>query len=436
MTAFACRTRNASGEVVEKRIEANSEREAMSQLEKSGLFPVRISAVVDDRDSSGLLDWPDTANHAAKDTIASLVGSASGANNYAAKTSRKKAKVSRKDLMQFSLQLGSSLDAGMPILQGVASSIQLTRNVSFQRVLGSICTDIESGLTLSESMARHPEVFPHAYVGTVAAGEKSGMLEDMLENLVEFLEADMEMRGDIRSAIMYPAIVVVTLCLAIVVLIAFVVPRFTAFYAGFDTQLPLATRVLISTSAFMENHYGFLIVAAIGSIFVFKRLLRIPQVSAMRDRFVLRIPILGEMIETAVTLEIVQLLGLFTKAGVPILEAIESAAQTTGNAKYRHDLRSVAAGILGGQTFAAGMESVSCFPLEARHMLANGEATGSLERACNSTAKRYKKELSYKTKTLATLIEPLLTLVLAVIVLFIALAVFLPMWDLVSVVGN
>lgn len=420
MTAFACRTRNASGDVVEKVVEAFNTKEAMMLLEKSGLFPIKISPVGEKSIAvTAAVAEPDRA-------LASAVTSTDR---------RKKYKVSRKDVMQFALQLSSSLDAGVPILEGVRSSIQLTRNEAFKELLARICISIEGGSLLSEAMDDYPEVFSSAFVGTIAAGERSGTIEDMLDNLADFLEADMEMRADIRSAIMYPAIVVVTLCIAIVVLIVFVVPRFTAFYSGFDAELPLATRILISSSSFMENHYIVLIMAIAALVFAFKRVLKVPEVRATCDRIVLRLPVFGNLIETAITLQAIQLLGLFTKSGVPILEAIQCAARTTTNTKYKQDLLSVAAGIAAGETMTSGMEAVNCFPLEARHMLANGESTGTMDRACESAAKRYKKELRYKTKILATLIEPMLTLVLAVIVLFIALAVFLPMWDLISVVG-
>jgi MSHA biogenesis protein MshG len=421
MATFNCKTRNASGEVVEKVVDAASHREVMVRLEQEGLYPIQIIP----------------GNQPLMPTVTGFpVVENAPAAGLSKRRAKKRGKVSRKELMQFSLQLSSSLDAGVPILDGVRTSISLTRNDTFKWVLNQICTDIEGGKSFSEAMESHPRVFPEVYIGTVAAGEKSGSLDEMLDNLAEFLEAEMEMRADVRSAIMYPAIVVATLCVAIVVLIVFVVPRFAAFYSGFDSELPLATRILIGGSSFMENHYGVTLLVLFSVVFFTRRLLGMAKVRARCDELLLRIPVLGRLIETAITLHVVQLMGLFSRAGVPILDAIQTAANTTKNSKYKRDLKSVAAGISVGQTLASGMDSVQCFPLEARHMLANGESTGSLERACYAAAKRYKKELRFMTKSLATFIEPLLTLVLAVVVLFVALAVFLPMWDLVDVVGK
>lgn len=425
MTAFACMTRDSSGASVEKNVEAETVRDAMALLEKDGLYPIQITPLENGEAKA--------SSSAAKKVRSRAKERSHIAPEQTVSKANRKYKVGRKEVMQFSVQLGSSLEAGIPILQGVRSCADMTRNQSFREVLLAMAIEIEGGAPLSDAMKQFPGVFPHAYVGTVAAGEASGTLEDMLDNLVEFLEADLEVRADVRSAIMYPAIVVVTLCLAVAVLVVFVVPRFTAFYSGFDSELPVAMRALMSFSNFLQEHYAWVLVGMVGCVFGAIRLLKVDAVAAARDHFVLRIPVLGKLIETSLTLQVVQLLGLFTKAGVPILDAMRSAASTVGNTKFREDLHRVAEGISSGETMAAGMEEVNCFPQEARYMLANGESTGSMERACMSTAKRYKKELRSMTKTLATLIEPILTLVLAGIVLFIALAVFLPMWDLAQV---
>lgn len=417
MTAFACRTRDAAGTAVDRNVEAETVRDAMALLEADGLYPIEVTPV----------------EEATTKKPAKQRASADSRQKKVSTKGAHRLKVGRKEVMQFSVQLGSSLEAGIPILQGIQACADMTRNTNFQQVLTEMAVDIEGGAPLSDAMRKYPGVFPHAYVGTVAAGEKSGTLEHMLENLVEFLEADLEVRSDVRSAIMYPAIVVVTLCIAVAVLVVFVVPRFTAFYSGFDSELPIATRALMSFSSFLQEHYALVLLGMVGVGFGLFRSMRVPAIAAVRDRFILRIPVLGKLIETSITLQVVQLLGLFTKAGVPILDAIRSSASTVGNTKIRQDLNTVADGISSGQTMASCMQEVDCFPPEARHMLANGESTGSMERACMSTAKRYKKELRTMTKTLATLIEPMLTLVLAGIVLFIALAVFLPMWDLANV---
>jgi type II secretory pathway component PulF len=420
MTSFACRTRNETGSVIEKVIQANSKREALSLLQRDGLFPISVSAVAVAEYVAGN---PQEASRGSGQTLLTAKQKKKGGS-----------KVSRKELMQFSLQLSGSLSAGIPILGALKSVRSLTKNPNFKRVLAGICVDLESGISLSESMEKHPRVFPAVYTGTISAGEKSGTLDNMLENLAEYLEADMEVRSDLKSAIMYPAIVVITLCIAIVVLMVFVVPRFATFYSGFGSDLPLATKILIYGSDFISNNILAIAGGLVGFGFALRAFLRRPPVRRKMDRIVLKIPVIGKLVQTAITLQVIQILGLFTQAGVPILEALQTAASTTGNSKIKQDILNVATEISVGETMTTGMEKSNCFPQEARQMLANGESTGSMERACFAVVRRFKKELRYQTKTVATLIEPLLTLVLAVIVLFVALAVFLPMWDMVKVV--
>ncbi len=406
MTAFASRSRNSRGEIVEKTLEGASLNEVLMHLESQGLFPIDVKPLAE--------------------------GAQPGSPPS---TQRVRGRVKRKDLMQFSIQLSSALGAGVAIFAALQSIRQQTQNAALARVLEQMCRDLEEGLSLSAAMRRHPKVFPHVYVGTIEAGEKSGTLDDMLDNLAEYLEAEMEVRSDVRSAVLYPAIVISTLCIAITVLIVFIVPRFAAFYSGFDAELPLPTRILITSSSLVSDHYVPLLLALGGLVFGVRRALRRPRLREMVDRKALRVPLVGTLLETSTTLHVVQMLGLFSRAGVPLLESLRTIANTVANTKFRNDLLAVADGVSVGDSLTSGLEARQCFPMAARHMIANGEATGTMERACESVARRYKKELRYLTKNVATFIEPLLTLVLAVVVLFVALAVFLPMWDLVKVVG-
>lgn len=423
MSTFACRTRDGGGSVIELQIEAATRREALQMLERDGLVPVRVQEV---KSSKAVKSTP----------LSPHVAAAIDVPKAAPSKSNIRGRVTRKELMQFSLQLSGSLGAGVPILNSLKSVRTLTKNKAFKSILSEICVDLENGMALSDAMEKHPRVFPSVYTGTIAAGEKSGTLDDMLDNLAEYLEADMEIRSDLKSAIMYPAIVVVALCLAIVALMVFVVPRFATFYSGFGSELPLATRLLIDGSEAIQTHWMFVLGGIIGAIFGMRAMMRRPAVRAKADRMILKIPVVGKLVDTAITLQVIQILGLFTQAGVPILEALQTAARTTSNSKYCSNLVQVSTEVAVGETVASGLEKVQCFPQEARQMLANGEATGTLEQACTGVVRRYKKELRYQTKQVATLIEPMLTLVLAVIVLFVALAVFLPMWDMVKVVGK
>ena len=418
MSLFTCRSRSASGAVVDREVEAESKLEAKAILERDGLIPVKI---VESRTS-------------AKGTKS---GKRSGDGDAPPrKSGTRSRKVKRKELMRFTFQLGSSIHAGVPILSAIESISRQVKNPGFRDVLIDVTADIHSGLALSAAMAKHPKVFDEIYVNTIAAGEKSGTLSEVMDNLSDQIEEEIEIRSDVRSALMYPGIVISMLVLAIGVLVIFVVPRFGEFYAGFKTELPLPTRVLIGTSTFLKEY--FLIVAAAGAamMFGFVQFLRTPLGRRLFDRFLLRIPVIGGIIESAVTLRVIQMIALFSKAGVPLLEGLETISRAVANTKFRADLVVVADSVASGESLAKSMEDAECLPVEARQMISNGEMTGSLEQSCFSVARHYKKELHYQTKNLATLIEPILTLVLAVVVVFVALATFLPMWDLAKVVKN
>jgi len=385
----------------------------MKLLEQVGLCPVKITEVQ-------------------REPVARAAAAGTGAAGPV--SSRRGNRVNRKELMHFSLQLSSSLSAGVPLLTSITNFAEQTQNPSFRTVLTQMVLDIQGGASLSSAMARHPRVFPFVYCRTIAAGEQSGTVERMLTDLAEYLEAEMQVISDVRSALLYPAIVVGTLCIAISVLILFVVPRFTEFYSRFGTELPLPTRVLISGTNLLTNHGVLMAIGFAGLVALAMKLVRSPGGRSWIDRALLRVPVLGRLIETALTLRVVQILGLSTQAGLPMLESLDLIASTTSSKKMSGDIRRVASGVRGGATLTESMKAANCFPLPARQMLASGESSGSLERACFAIAKQYQRELHYLTKNLATFIEPLLTLVLAGIVLFVALAVFLPMWNLVKIV--
>ena len=419
MGTFATESRDARGRTVKRRLEAGSQSEAIRLLELEGLYPLEVRELrAAPRRSTGAQTRADDAPSV-----------------RAASEGRVDGRVRSKHLMNFSMQLSSATGAGVPIHGALSSIAKQTPDRRFRTVLEQMCEDLQAGQSLSAAMRNHPRAFPEVYASTVAAGEESGSLDDVLEHLSEFLEAEMEVRADVRAALLYPAVVVAAIGLAVTVLIVFVVPRFTTFYSGFDTELPLPTRMLVAASGFVQRYLlvitAVLFVAGYGLL----EYMRTPAGKRALDRFLLRVPLIRHLVVTANTLQVAQMLGLFTQAGVPLMQGLQTVATTTPSAKIRDDMKEVVVGIASGESLAKSLEVVDCLSPTACQMLASGEATGSLEQACFAVARHLKKELRYLTKNLGTLIEPILTVALAGIVLFVALAVFLPMWDLVKVVG-
>ena len=411
MPSFACETRDSSGRLVKRTVESGSERDAIRLLEQDGLFPIEVRPVQPE-----------------------AVESAPSPRASRAPAGRVDRRIKRKELLQFTLQLSSSLNAGVPLLVALGAIARQTTNESFRAVLGQMVDDLEGGASLSETMLRHPRTFSEVYSSTVAAGEQSGSLTQVLDQLSEYVEVEIEVGADVRAALLYPAIVVLTLGLAITALVLFVIPRFAHFYSSFGSELPLPTRLLIAISTGAVKYFPLLALGGAALGYALVRFFRTPKGRRVLDRCLLRVPVVRLVISTINTLQVAQMIGLFTEAGVPIVQGLRTVARTTSSTRISEQLEGVAEDVSTGRTLAESMEARDCLPPTARQMLASGESTGSLEGSCFAVAKYFKKELHYLTKNLATLIEPLLTLGLAVIVLFVARAVFLPMWDMVRVV--
>ncbi len=418
MATFTAESRDRSGRIIKETIDASTRREAIALLEGAGLFPIEVKEILASAGSSPSVS---PSRGEARPTEPKVDG-------------RVDKRIRGKQLLNFTIQLGSTIRAGVPILGALQSISKQSTNPSFKAVVGQMCADLEGGESLSGAMKNHPKAFPRVYSSTVAAGEQSGSLDDVLENLAEYVEADMELRADVRSALLYPVIVVATLFFAVSVLIVFVVPRFAGFYSGFQTELPLPTRILIALSSGVTEYFA-IVLFGLGVLgYSAYQFVRRPSGQALVERICARTPVIGNLMQTANTLRVTQMLGLFTKAGVPILEGLRTIATTTSSLRMQQRLMNVVSCIASGQTLAEGLDESDCLPPTARQMLAAGESTGNLEHACETVSRQFKKELRYVTRNLATLIEPFLTLVLAVIVLFVALAVFLPMWDMVKVI--
>lgn len=408
MTSYACKTRDGSGALVERTVEAGSQREVMDLLRAGGLVPIQVRK---------------------------LRAGASATNPSGAGSGRRR-RVKTRDVLHVTTRLAAALRAGVPILSSIALMRDQARNPALQEVLASVHAEIEGGQPLSAALAEHPTVFSEVYIHSVAAGELSGTLEQLLDNLAEFLEADMTVRSDVRSALLYPAILITTLGMAVSVLMVFVVPRFAVMYSGMGSDLPLPTRIMVGSSNLVTNNLLALVSLGFALAYGAVRYVRTPSGRHKVDALLLRVPVIGKLIDTAITLRAVQMLGLFCEVGLPILDGLAIIARTTRNSQVRGQLEEMAEAVACGETLSGAMQDAGCFDPAVRQMIATGESTGSLEASCRTVTVQLKKDLAYLTRNLSMFIEPIMTLVLAVIVLFVALATFLPMWDMIKVVNK
>lgn len=418
MSTFRCKSRDGNGRLDERTLSVATRREAIAQLQASGLLPIAVDEV------SGQAARPSKPAKASK----------SGKTEPGERTVRAK-RIPQKDVGRFTDQLAGLMGAGVPILAGIAAVGEQTQNESFREVLKAMYADVKGGMSLSGSMQRHPQAFTEAYVNSVAAGEASGTLEQFLSNLAEFIEADLEVRNDVRGALLYPAILITTLGLAVTVLVVFVVPRFARLY-GNSSDLPLPTKLLMGVSSLMTDSLIWVLSVLALAIWAFVTYTRTADGRRRVDELVLKIPIIGKLIDTAITLRVMQMMALFQQVGMPVIEGLRTIGRTVANRRVRSQMQEISEAVASGESLSSSMAMAKCFSPAVRQMIASGESSGSLAKSFATVAGQLKKDLKHHTKNLAICIEPILTVFLAVVVLFVALAAFLPMWNLAQVMRS
>jgi type IV pilus assembly protein PilC len=345
-------------------------------------------------------------------------------------------RVNGKDLMQFSRQLAAFVRAGIPILDGLALLEEDTVNPTLKRTLSAMADSLRRGEPLSVALEQHPKVFPNAYRSMLRSAELTGNLDTVLDRVSHYLERDVEARGRIKAALIYPAIIVVMSVGVVVLLTTFVLPKFKVFFTSFHRRLPLPTRILLNGANFISS-FWWLIVLAIGVIvgagvwFV-----RDPRGRAKLDGLVLRIPLVGETLRFAMVERFCRILASMTAAGVALPDALDVAGAAMGNVHVARALTVARDDMMQGQGIAGPLSRSELFPPAAVQMLRVGEDTGQLESQLEAAASFYERELDYKIKKLTSLFEPAVLVFMGLIVGFVAIALVSAMYGIFSHSGQ
>ncbi len=342
----------------------------------------------------------------------------------------RRSRIKQDQIIVFTRQLVTLLKAGVPLLACLEALVEQNENPTMQEVLRKIYVDIESGISFSEALSKHPKVFSELYINTIKAGEAGGALDEVLERLAVLMEHDQETRARIKAAMRYPVIVVVSLCVAGVVLMMLVVPKFITLFEQVGAELPLPTRILIGTYNLLAN-YWYILLAVLGTaIFAFVRYIKTESGAYQWDKFKLNAPIFGDLnVKTAMS-RFTRMFETLNSSGLPILQTLEIVSKTVGNVVVGKEIEKASYGIIQGQGIAEPLSQSKIFPPMVIKMISVGEKSGSLDEMLLNVSKHYDREVDYAVKNLTSMIEPILTVALGVIVLFLALAIFLPMWDL------
>ncbi len=399
MPVFQYKAMSASGGVVQDELEAPNPAAVAEKLESLGYIPLNIS-----RKKGG-----------------------------SSKLFEKKPRVKDNDIIVFTRQLVTLLKAGVPLLSALEALSEQTDNPVMREVIGKIYIDIESGISLSEALAKHPTVFEDMYVNSIRAGEMGGALDDVLLRLADLIEYDRETRSRIKSAMRYPIIVVVSLIVAVIALMMLVVPKFIDMFTQMNIELPLPTRILIAIYEAMSNYWYIGIALIALMIIAFKLWVKTANGRLIWDNVKLKLPIFGPLLMKSYMSRFTRMFETLNRSGLPILQTLEIVSRTVGNAAIGREIEKATIGIRRGDGIAMPLKQSKLFPPMVVRMIAIGEQSGSLDEMLHNISEHYEMEVEYAVKGLTSMIEPILTVGLGVIVLFLALAIFLPMWDMTKI---
>lgn len=342
-------------------------------------------------------------------------------------------KVTSLDVMLFSRQLYTLLKAGIPIMRALSGIQSSVGNKQLARVVGQLRASLDAGRELSAAMAEHPKVFDNFYISMIRVGETTGNLDNIFLRLAEHIEFERFMRGQIKSALRYPLFVMTAMAIAIVVINIMVIPQFEKVFASMHADLPLITKILIAFSSFMRNYWFVLIAMIAGAVWTFKSYISTVAGRSQWDRFKMRIPIAGKIIFKGTMARFARSFALSTRSGLPILSALRLVAQTVENDYISAKILSMSSGIERGETILRTATQTGVFNSLVLQMIAVGEESGSLDELMQEIADMYQADVEYDVKTLGAQIEPIMIMFLGALVLVLALGVFLPIWDMSSV---
>ncbi len=339
-----------------------------------------------------------------------------------------KQRVKRPEIMHFSRQIGAFIRAGIPLVDAIETVREGTKNERFRAILQDVAEQIQGGVPFSEALARHREVFPNYYIGILRSAELTGQLDVVLDQLALYLERDLEARQKVKSAMTYPAIVFLISIVTVVILVAFVLPRFTGFFKEFDAKLPLPTQLMLDFSDFIQAYWW-----AIGAIVLVVGValysaLKTEAGQRRRDKILLRLPLVGDIVEYSVVERFCRIISAMMKAGVPLPEAMQAAIEGTNNKVYEDGLAQARESMLEGEGMAEPITATGLFPSAALQMLRVGEETGTLDQQLDASAAYYSRELDYKLKKLTSLAEPAVIVFMGVVVGFVAVALVSAMY--------
>ncbi|WP_105181346.1 type II secretion system F family protein [Pseudoalteromonas sp. T1lg21] len=344
-------------------------------------------------------------------------------------------KITPKDIALITRQIATMLLAGVPLIQSIEMIGSGAKNKSVAKLMESIGDDVKSGMPLSQSLRKHPRYFDDLYCDLVASGEQSGALDKIFDRVALYKEKAEALKSKIKKAMFYPIAVLVVAVIVTSILLIFVVPQFQDIFNGFGAELPAFTLMVIGISDFMQEYWWMMLIAIIAAGYAYKEaLLRSKKLRDANDRAILKLPVIGMILNKAAVARYARTLSTTFAAGVPLVDALDSAAGASGNAVYRYAILEIKAEVSSGNLMNWAMKNSKIFPDMVVQMVAIGEESGSLDGMLAKVATIYEQEVDDAVDGLSSLLEPLIMAVLGVLVGGLIVAMYLPIFQLGSVI--
>jgi type IV pilus assembly protein PilC len=343
-----------------------------------------------------------------------------------------------KDLVVFTRQFGTMINAGLPLIQCLDILATQSENKVLRETVADVKNHVESGSTFSDALRKHPKVFDDLYVNMIHAGEVGGLLDTILTRLAKHIEKAMKLKGQIKSAMVYPIAILGVAVIVIAVLMVWVIPIFAKMFAemsGGKVGLPGPTQLVIDISNFFQSYIVYIVIAVAAGIYGTKRYYKTTNGRIVIDRFLLTLPIFGDIIRKAAVAKFTRTLGTLITSGVPLLEGLGICAKTSGNKVIEEALLGARISISSGKTISEPLAKSQVFPKMVTHMISVGESTGALDAMLGKIADFYEDEVDQAVAAMTSLLEPIMMVVLGTIIGFIVIAMYLPIFTMASAIG-
>ncbi|MEE8299976.1 MAG: type II secretion system F family protein [Desulfatiglandales bacterium] len=345
-------------------------------------------------------------------------------------------KVTNKDIVIFTRQFSTMIDAGLPLVQGLNILAEQSENKTFKRILKQVTKDVEGGTTLADALNRHPRVFDSLFVNLVAAGEVGGILDTIFQRLAAYIEKAEKLKSQVKGAMTYPIVVVCIAILVISVIMIFVIPVFEDMFSGFGKALPVPTQIVVAMSDFTKGNWYFIFGGMFAFVWIFRRYSRTSSGKRNIDIISLKLPIMGELIRKVAIARFTRTLSTMISSGVPILDALEITAKTAGNAIVEEVIMDARSSIAEGQTVAEPLSESTIFPGMVTQMISVGESTGALDAMLEKIADFYDDEVDAAVSAMTSMLEPLMILFLGGSVGGLVIAMYLPIFQMAAAMGG